>query len=191
MSEIDKKIDADPYEQQGSDLDESDLSNKMLARHLTNAILPAVAIFHILPESGFTKTEARRMIRDSILASALPMKKMFQSMSRLPRFFSLYRVMCKASAKSAFGSNGWDMRWNVGSKTEISWDCHSCYYVNTLKKHNASELTPIFCESDDVVYGNIPGVRWGRTKTIGRGADTCDFRFYKEKKEGLKNAKGK
>ena len=50
------------------------------------------------------------------------------------------------------------------------------------------ELTAIFCESDDVMYGHIPNARWGRTKTIGRGADVCNFSFYNPRKK--ENANG-
>jgi hypothetical protein len=89
--------------------------------------------------------------------------------------------------KSAFGDKGWDMRWRENTGKIIRWDCHSCYYHNEFIRYGMPELTPIFCESDDIVYGHIPGVVWGRTKTIGRGAEICDFCFInnKNKKGGL------
>ena len=59
-----------------------------------------------------------------------------------------------------------------------------------FRRYGVPELTAIFCESDDVMYGNIPHARWGRTKTIGRGAQVCNFSFYnlrkKEKGHGNK-----
>ncbi len=33
------------------------------------------------------------------------------------------------------------------------------------------------------MYGHIPNARWGRTKTIGRGADVCNFSFYNPRKK--------
>ncbi len=50
-----------------------------------------------------------------------------------------------------------------------------------FKHYGVPELTPVFCESDDVVYGKIPNVIWGRTYTIGGGAKVCDFHFYKQR----------
>ena len=30
---------------------------------------------------------------------------------------------------------------------------------------------------DDLLFGDLPGIAWERTKTLGRGDDRCDFRF--------------
>ena len=155
--------------------------NKMLMKHLQSAILPAVAIYRVLPRYGVAKTDTRRMIRQSVLDAAKPMGKVFHNLGKLPFFFALFRRMCKASMGSMFGESGWDMRFKSNNQKEIRWDCHSCFYSNVLSEYGMPELTPIFCESDDVMYGNIPGITWGRTKTIGCGAKICDFAFYKEK----------
>ncbi|MBQ6608822.1 MAG: L-2-amino-thiazoline-4-carboxylic acid hydrolase [Oscillospiraceae bacterium] len=33
-----------------------------------------------------------------------------------------------------------------------------------------------FCDADDICYGNMhPKLIWGRTKTIGRGDECCNF----------------
>ena len=153
--------------------------NKMLMRHLQNAILPAVAVYRVLPRHGISKTDARRIIRSNVLDAAKPMAKVFQTLGRLPFFYALFRCMCKASMGSMFGDAGWNMQWKVSNSKEIRWDCHSCFYDGVLSGYGMPELTPIFCESDDVMYGNIPGIKWGRTKTIGRGAEVCDFCFTK------------
>ena len=40
----------------------------------------------------------------------------------------------------------------------------------------AEEITRAFCDGDDAGYGHLhPKLIWGRTKTIGRGGDCCDF----------------
>ncbi|WP_081676008.1 L-2-amino-thiazoline-4-carboxylic acid hydrolase [Butyrivibrio sp. AC2005] len=39
-------------------------------------------------------------------------------------------------------------------------------------------MVTVFCDSDDVSFGNISdNLKWGRKKTIGRGDDLCDFKF--------------
>ena len=162
-------------------LKEHSNASKMLMRHLQNAILPAVAIYRVLPQNGASKTEAKRMIRAAIRESAIPMCKTFRKMGRLPGFYSLFKRMCKMSSKTAYGSSGWDMQWIESGRDEITWNCHSCFYHNTLSKYGIPELTPYFCESDDVMYGNIPGIKWCRTKTLGRGGAMCDFHFKRDK----------
>lgn len=34
-----------------------------------------------------------------------------------------------------------------------------------------------FCENDVHLYGNLPGLKFTRTKTIGAGDDLCDFKM--------------
>ena len=167
-------------------LKEHEGTDKILMNHLKNAILPAVAINRVLPRFGVSETEARKIIRRAILESAKPMGRVFQGLGRVPGFYSLFKLMCKMSAKTAFGPLGWDMRWLKTKRDEIRWDCHSCFYHDVFSKYKMPELTPYFCESDDVMYGGIPGIKWGRTKTIGKGAKICDFYFFRDKKN-LKN----
>ncbi|HIQ63100.1 MAG: L-2-amino-thiazoline-4-carboxylic acid hydrolase [Christensenellales bacterium] len=169
-------------------LAENDLSNRMLARHLTNAILPAVAVYQAATGHGWKPTEARRLIRQSVLDAAKPMAKFFQTLGKLPFFFPLFRAMCPASMKAGYGPEGWVFEWKRNDKYAIEWDCHACLYANVFRRYGVPELTAIFCESDDVMYGHIPNARWGRTKTIGRGADVCNFSFYNPRKK--ENANG-
>lgn len=172
-------------------LDENDLSNKTLAGHMKGSILPSVAFYRVLPGRGYTKAETLRLIRTAVLDGAQPMARFFQNLGKLPFFFPLFRVMCPASMKHGFGEEGWVFVWKRNDAYAIEWDCTSCLYVNVFMRHGMPELAPIFCESDDVMYGKIPSARWGRTKTIGRGAELCNFSFYNIKKEGFQNGKNK
>jgi hypothetical protein len=158
---------------------ENPQTEKSLIGHVHGIILPAVALRAVLPENGYTKGECLRLIRASALDSAKPMQKVFSTAGRLPFFFSLLRVMCKKTMPVMFSDGGWVFRWKADSKTAIEWDCTKCIYHDLFVRYGFPELTPIFCECDDVIYGNIPTARWRRTKTIGRGADVCDFRFYR------------
>jgi len=49
----------------------------------------------------------------------------------------------------------------------------------------APELMAHFCQGDDLVFGNIPGIAWGHTKTLGRGDDRCNFRFCRTNASGI------
>ncbi len=168
-------------------LAKSDLSNRMLRRHLTSSILPAIAVYRVLTDHGWERPKAMRLIRASVLEAARPMARAFQRMGKLPFFFLMLRRMCPLSMKSGFGEAGWTMDWKRNDRKVIAWNCTRCFYADVFQEYGVPELTPIFCESDDVVYGRIPGVRWGRTRTIGRGAEFCDFVFYNVKAQ---NGKG-
>ncbi|MEQ2471300.1 L-2-amino-thiazoline-4-carboxylic acid hydrolase [Laedolimicola intestinihominis] len=50
--------------------------------------------------------------------------------------------------------------------------CHQKYV-------GCPELTKIFCANDDRFYGNLPGLEFRRTGTLGTGASRCDFNMKK------------
>ena len=57
-------------------------------------------------------------------------------------------------------------------------DMLECPYMNICRKYGCPEIVPAFCASDDVAYGNMhPKLVWGRTKTLGRGDECCDFKL--------------
>jgi hypothetical protein len=162
-----------------------DLSDRMLAGHLLDAILPAVACYRTLTQNVCAGEEALALIRAAVLDAARPAARMFQTMGRLSFFFPLLRIMTPLSVKSGFGEAGWKMQWLKNTRDEIAFTAHSCFYDRVLRQCGVPELTPVFCGCDDYVYGAIPKVRWGRTKTIGRGDAVCDFRFVNERRINL------
>ena len=46
-----------------------------------------------------------------------------------------------------------------------------------LKEQGCPELNILFCENDIHAYGNLPGLKFTRTKTIGAGDELCDFKM--------------
>ncbi len=63
-------------------------------------------------------------------------------------------------------------------ETETEYHVLRCPYVQMCREYNCFEIVTVFCDSDDISFGNIhPKLKWGRTKTIGRGDDICNFKF--------------
>ena len=60
-------------------------------------------------------------------------------------------------------------------KGEYRMDITQCPYNRYFAELGCPELTKIFCGNDDRVYGDLPGLEFIRTGTLGRGADKCDF----------------
>ncbi len=58
-------------------------------------------------------------------------------------------------------------------------DVTSCPYNRYLTQLGCPEITKLFCENDDRMYGDLPGLDFIRTKTIGKGGDCCDFYMRK------------
>ena len=59
-------------------------------------------------------------------------------------------------------------------------DIISCPYNRYFAELGCPELTKIFCENDDRIYGGLPGLVFERTGTLGKGAPCCDFRIRKK-----------
>ena len=153
-----------------------------MKQHMYYSILPAVSMYRVLQQEGYRKQEAYKLIRKSVLKTAEPTKKFIEKCSRLPFFFPLFRTVSRLSMNESFCGDEWKFIWKKKSGNSIEWECHSCIYFNRFSKYGMRELTTIFCESDDFVYSKLKNLRWGRTQTIGRGAEFCDFKFYREDK---------
>lgn len=156
--------------------------DRYMRQHMYYSILPAAAFYRVLPQKGYTKRDAFQMIRKSVLETAKPAKRFLEKCGKLPFFFPVFRRICKLSMSGSYCGDEWKFIWKKQMPDRIEWECHSCIYFNRFNQYGMRELTMIFCESDDVMYGNIQSARWGRTQTIGRGAKFCDFRFYKERR---------
>lgn len=74
-------------------LAENTLIHPVLEKHLRQSILPAVAVYEVILSAGFSKEIAFQVIRSSVLEAARPMSKIFQTVGRLPFFFSLAGIL--------------------------------------------------------------------------------------------------
>ena len=73
---------------------------------------------------------------------------------------------------------GFKAKYYETEKDCFQMDMRECPYMNICKKYSCPEIVPAFCASDDVAYGNMhPKLIWGRTKTLGRGDECCDFKL--------------
>ena len=61
-------------------------------------------------------------------------------------------------------------------------DILACPYCRYFTELGCFELTRIFCENDERGYGNLPGLIFERTGTLGKGAERCDFCIRKAPK---------
>ncbi len=164
-------------------LDENNLLDKMLAKHLRKSILPSIAVYKMLINCGMEKEKAYEIVRESVLNDAKKSQKIFRIIGKLPFGYYLMKFMTPIVTKKIFGESGWQFDWKRIDKRAVEFDCHKCFYFDVFQKYLVPELTPIFCESDDVVYGSIPNITWARTKTIGKGDEVCDFKFINEKRK--------
>ena len=56
-------------------------------------------------------------------------------------------------------------------------DITACPYNRYFTELGVPELTKIFCINDECAYGDIPGLEFIRTQTLGKGGEKCDFLY--------------
>jgi len=150
-----------------------------LRQHLETGILPGLALYQTLREEHDDQ-EAALAEMDRIFAAWVehsPKRRLLRLMEHLPDPFNILRISNRWILKTSYPPQGWRTEWVEDSEDCIAYDISDCFYVNVLTAYGAPELTAHFCRGDDLLFGNLPGISWERTKTLGRGDDRCDFRL--------------
>ena len=82
----------------------------------------------------------------------------------------------KISLKSFGPDAGFGYEFPESRGREARFNIVKCPYYDICLRYGCPEITRAFCDGDDAGYGHLhPKLVWGRTKTIGRGGDRCDF----------------
>lgn len=150
--------------------------------HTDNYIFPAAAIY--LTAKGYmTEQQAYAVIEQAAIANTARFGKMLAKMMKLPFMRDLFIRMWDPIAKKRFGKDsGFQNRFYPKKKGEYRMDILACPYCRYFTELGCFELTKIFCENDERGYGNLPGLVFERTGTLGKGAGCCDFCIRKAPK---------
>ncbi len=148
--------------------------------HTENKIFPAAAIYLTLKES-IGQDDAYRVIEDATFKTADAAAKKLSALLRLPGMQSLFVKMWDPLTRKMFGENsGFKNVFYPKKKGEYRMDVVSCPYNRYFTELGCPELTKISCGADDHVYGDLPGLKFERTSTLGRGGERCDFCIRKD-----------
>ena len=157
-----------------------------LRQHYEEGILPSLALYQTLRETGEDQ-EAALAEMDRIIAAQLEQsgrRRLVQILGRLPDPFAVLRVLNRWALGHRYPPEGWRFEWVEDSDQCIAYDARECFYWNVLTACGAPELTAHLCAIDDLLYGDLPGIAWERTKTLSRGDDRCNFRFCRASAAG-------
>ena len=158
-------------------------NNPIIQRHLIEGILPGLAFYQVLKESGETQESALAMIDQTFEKLFSDKLVKMKKLGNLRFVYPFLRLYIKPAMRQ-YPPEGWKIDWIQNDKKAIRFNMKSCFYYDTLSRYGAPELTASFCQVDDFIYGNMsPYVKWQRLKTIGRGETYCDFCFLPVKKQ--------
>ena len=97
---------------------------------------------------------------------------------KIPGFKKFFLGMWDSMSHKMFGETaGFKNVFYPSEKNCFRMDITQCPYHTYLTEAGCPELNVLFCENDIYAYGNLPGLKFTRTKTIGAGDELCDFKM--------------
>ena len=152
---------------------------KAMRFHTESRIFPSAAINLMAKERLGDKT-AFSIVEKAAIELTNPLGKKLARLMRLPGMRSLFVRVWDPLVRKVFGpDNGFRNAFYPKRKGEYRMDVLACPYCRYFTELGCPELTRIYCDNDERTYGNLPGIAFERTGTLGKGADRCDFRIRK------------
>ncbi len=148
---------------------------KGVRMHTDSRIFPSAAVYLTLKEE-LGQEKAYRILEDAAIRGCADLHRKLVNFMRIPGMPRLFIKIWDPLVRKVFGSSsGFTNVFYPKKKNEYKMDVTSCPYNRYCTELGCPEITRIFCENDDRMYGELPGVRFERTGTLGKGADCCDF----------------
>ena len=97
-------------------------------------------------------------------------------MEKVPGFYSLYsKIFLKIMRKT-------DLQQSKQKHNAKSFDVTitKCLWHQACVENECPELCRLFCDVDNITYGELNKIGFTRTQTLGYGGDCCDFHFFKK-----------
>lgn len=143
--------------------------------HTDSRILPSAAIYLTVKEAVGPQ-RAYRIIEDAAVQGCAEIERKLQRLMKLPGMPGLFLKAWDPLTRKLFASgNGFQNVFYPKKEGEYRMDVTACPYCRTFTELGCPELTKIFCENDERIYGRLPGLKFERTGTLGKGAARCDF----------------
>ena len=149
---------------------------KGVAMHTDSFIFPAAAIY--LAMKAMDPNMAYDVMKKTMAEKSTKTGQSIAKWCRIPGFRKFFLGMWDSLSHKMFGETaGFKNVVYPGEKGSVRMDMIQCPYNKYLTEQGCPELNILFCENDVHSYGNLPGLKFSRTKTIGAGDDLCDFKM--------------
>ncbi|MBQ6057630.1 MAG: L-2-amino-thiazoline-4-carboxylic acid hydrolase [Treponema sp.] len=149
---------------------------KGVSAHTDSFIFPAAAIYLAMKEAD--SEIAYDIMKTKMAEKSDKMGQMIAKCCRYPGFKKFFLSMWDTMSHKMFGeSAGFKNVFYPKEKSCFRMDITQCPYHTYLTEAGCPELNILFCENDIHSYGNLPGLKFTRTKTIGAGDELCDFKM--------------
>ncbi|UTC66806.1 MULTISPECIES: L-2-amino-thiazoline-4-carboxylic acid hydrolase [unclassified Treponema] len=150
---------------------------KIMWTHTRERIYPGIAVFYALLDMGVEREKSALLLKNYYKKRSEKPAAMIQKIMKIPGLYKKVPKFFARMTKKVFGEPaGFKARFYEEKKDAIKFDMLVCPYQEICKKYGCPEIVEMYCDADDVCYGNMhPKIQWLRTKTLGKGGDCCDF----------------
>lgn len=149
---------------------------KGVVTHTDSFIFPAAAIYLAMKE--IDKDMAYDIMRKVMAEKSEKSGRQLAKLCKNQWFRKFFLSTWDPVSHKMFGEDaGFKNVFYPKEKGCFRMDITQCPYNIYLTEQGCPELNILFCENDVHSYGNLPGLRFTRTKTIGAGDELCDFKL--------------
>lgn len=181
FSELDTEVAQKIFDEQNNILDKIFLNafnkTKNQLKTLKNTILPRIAFYKALNNYGFSMEDSNNHMKNYMLNYIAKSKhNSMVKMEKVPGFYSLYsKMFLKIMRKT-------DLQQSKQKHDAKSFDVTitKCLWHQACVENECPELCRLFCDVDNITYGELNKIGFTRTQTLGYGGDCCDFHFFKK-----------
>ena len=162
---------------------ENAADSKSRRAHTFKRIYPGLAVYEALRADGIGQERAVWYVREYFQRFSARIVPYLQRAIRVLGLAKRIPALFMKVSLQSFGPDaGFGYEFPESHGREARFNIVKCPYYETCLRYGCPEITRAFCDGDDAGYGHLhPKLIWGRTKTIGRGGDCCDFLLeYKE-----------
>lgn len=179
FSELDTEVAQKIFDEQNNILDKIILNafnkTKNQLKTLKNTILPRIALYKALNNYGFSMEDSNNHMKNYMLNYIAKSKhNSMVKMEKVPGFYSLYsKMFLKIMRKT-------DLQQSKQKHDAKSFDVTitKCLWHQACVENECPELCRLFCDVDNITYGELNKIGFTRTQTLGYGGDCCDFHFF-------------
>ena len=181
FSELDTEVAQKIFDEQNNILDKIILNafnkTKNQLKTLKNTFLPRIALYKALNNYGFSMEDSNNHMKNYMLNYIAKSKhNSMVKMEKVPGFYSLYsKIFLKIMRKT-------DLQQSKQKHDAKSFDVTitKCLWHQACVENECPELCRLFCDVDNITYGELNKIGFTRTQTLGYGGDCCDYHFFKK-----------
>ena len=151
--------------------------SKKQKKILIQVILPRIALYKAMLEDGLPEDNVYKYMKKYMIDIVASKKHLtLEKMEKVPGFYTIYSNIFLLIVNK---TDSWESVQNHG-KNYFDVTIKKCLWHTACVENNCEKLCHLFCDVDNVTYGNLKKIGFSRTKTLGYGNKCCDFHFYKK-----------